>query len=295
MGSRRAVRLLIVDSVCCDTSLLIDYLVIGHICADLQPDGSISLGGTALFAALAAHQLGLRVAIVTACAADLDLSGLPAAVHILRQPSPATTIFENRYHADGRTQLVHARAAPIDVTQVPAEWSSAPIVHLAPILHDVSPAVAQRFPSALVGVTPQGLLRDVRPDRLVTTHPAALLSQDWAGVRVVVLSEEDVQGDEQPVRALAQQVPLVVLTRAERGVTVLLDRQQIDVPAFPAAVVDPTGAGDVFAAAYLAALWRGGDPLLAARWACAAAAHAIEGVGASSLPTTAQVQQRLQQ
>lgn len=281
--------------MCCDAPLLIDYLVIGHICADLQPDGSTRLGGTALFAAHAAHQLGLRVAIMTACAADLDLSALPAAVQVLRQPSPATTIFENRYDANARTQLVHARAAAIDVAQVPPDWASAPVVHLAPILHDVAPATARRFRSALVGVTPQGLLRDVTPDRLVTTDPAALLDQDWAGVRVVVLSEEDVQGDERPVRALARQVPLVVLTRAERGATVLVAQQRHDVPALPAAVVDPTGAGDVFAAAYLAALWRGGDPLHAARWACAAAAHAIEGVGTRTLPTTAQVEQRLRQ
>lgn len=293
MADGAAVALLIIDSVRCDAPVLIQYLVIGHICADLQPDGSTRLGGTALFAALAAHRLGLRVAIVTACAADLDLSALPAEVQVLRQPSPATTIFENRYQAEGRTQLVHARAAPIDVAQIPAAWASAPVVHLAPILHDVAPVAARRFPSALAGVTPQGVLRDVRPDRLVTTDPDALLRQDWAGVRVVVLSEEDVQGNERPVEALARQVPLVVLTRAERGATVLLDHQRVDVPAFPAVVADPTGAGDVFAAAYLVALWRAGDPLLAARWACAAAAYAIEGVGTSGLPTAAQVERRL--
>lgn len=251
------------------------------------------LGGTALFAALAAHQLGLRVAIVTACAPDLDLSSLPAAVQVLRQPSPMTTIFENRYHAEGRTQLVHARAVPIDVDAVPREWLQAPIVHLAPILDEITPAAASLFPAALVGVTPQGLLRTVQPDRLVTTDPFALLRQPWSGVGLVVLSEEDVQGDERPVRALVEHVPLTVLTRAERGATVLLDSRSIDVPAFPARVVDPTGAGDVFAAAYLAARWRGADPIGAARWACAAAACAIEGAGTSTLPTTALVEQRL--
>jgi sugar/nucleoside kinase (ribokinase family) len=274
--------------------LLIDYLAIGHICADLQPDGSTQLGGTALFAALAAHKLGLRVAIVTACAPDLDLSSIPDDVQVLRQPSPATTIFENRYHAGGRTQLVHARAAPIDVSATPDEWLAAPIVHLAPILDDVSPAAAPRFPAALVGVTPQGLLRHVEPSKLVTTEPAALLRQPWASVGAVVLSEEDVQLDERPVRALAQQLPLVVLTRAERGATVLVDGLAIDVPAFAADVVDPTGAGDVFAAAYFMALCRGSDPIAAARWACAAAACAIEGIGTSTLPTAALVEQRLQ-
>lgn len=272
---------------------MIDYLVIGHICADLQPDGTTQLGGTALFAALTAYHLGLRVGIMTACAPDFDLSALPADVAIIRQPSAATTLFENRYHATGRTQLLHARAASIDLTALPDAWRSAPIVHLAPIIAEVPPAAAQRFPGSHVGVTPQGWLRSVGAARLVLQSPAALLDQHWRNVQTVVLSEEDIRGDEALVVALAERVPVVVLTRAERGATVFAQDFRTTVAAFPANVVDPTGAGDVFAAAYLTAQWRGFDAAAAARWACAAAAHAIEGIGATHLPSLEQVEQRL--
>ncbi|HEX6288660.1 MAG TPA: PfkB family carbohydrate kinase [Herpetosiphonaceae bacterium] len=272
---------------------MIDYVAIGHICADLQPDGTTRLGGTALFAALTAHRLGLRTAILTACTPEFDLSAIPADVTIVRQPSPETTIFENRYHAEGRTQLLHARAATIDLHGVPALWQRAPILHIAPIIQEVPHTVASLFPQALVGVTPQGWLRSVDADKIVTTTPADLLELPLLGVRVVIFSEEDVQHDEELVRRLARRIPLVVLTRAERGATVFEAGQPTDVPAFPAEVVDPTGAGDVFAAAFLAALWQGQAAIAATRWACAAAARAIEGPGVSTLPTLEQVQQRL--
>jgi hypothetical protein len=266
---------------------MIDYVAIGHICADLQPDGSMRLGGTALFAALTAHRLGLRTAIVTACAPDFDLSALPEDVLLVRQPSAATTIFENRYHADGRTQLLHGRAATIDADLVPHTWRDAPIVH------EVPATIAALFPHALIGVTPQGWLRTVQPNKVVTTTPSVLLELALPGVRVVIVSEEDVQGDETLVRRLAQHVELLLLTRAERGATVFEGETATDVAAFPAAVVDPTGAGDVFAAALFLALQQGHTAVAAARWACAAAACAIEGPGISTLPTQQDVERRL--
>ncbi len=66
-------------------------------------------------------------------------------------------------------------------------------------------------------------------------------------------------------------------------------------PAYQAAEVDPTGAGDVFAAAYLIALEECGDPFQAARFANATASLSIEGEATSAIPTRAQVEERLAQ
>jgi sugar/nucleoside kinase (ribokinase family) len=64
------------------------------------------------------------------------------------------------------------------------------------------------------------------------------------------------------------------------------------VPAFPAESVDPTGAGDVFAAALLVYLHRTGDLERAAGYAHATAAFCIEGEGVEGLPTAEQVERR---
>lgn len=273
---------------------MLDYLAIGHICADLQPDGSTRLGGTALFAALAAHRLGFRAAIVTACAADLDLRGLPPDLPVLRQPSPVTTMFENRYTGNHRQQFVHARAGTIMLQpeQLPLPWQSPAIVHFAPIIDEVPPA-AHLFPAALVGATPQGWLRSIGADRQVRQEPSMLAHLPLHGMGAMILSEEDVSGDEKIVQAVSRRVPIVALTRAERGATIFVQGAPTDVPALPATPLDPTGAGDVFAAALLLALHESSEPFVAARWACAAAACAIEGVGTARLPTRAEVSARL--
>lgn len=66
------------------------------------------------------------------------------------------------------------------------------------------------------------------------------------------------------------------------------------VPAFPATVVDTTGAGDAFTAAFAFALADGLDERQAVRWGCAAGAHMVEHAGVvPGLPTRAQLERRL--
>ena len=66
------------------------------------------------------------------------------------------------------------------------------------------------------------------------------------------------------------------------------------VPAFPAAAVDTTGAGDAFTAAFAVALAEGRSDLDAVRWGCAAGAHMVEYPGVvPGLATRAQLEARL--
>ncbi len=62
-------------------------------------------------------------------------------------------------------------------------------------------------------------------------------------------------------------------------------------PAFPVPVVDTTGAGDCFTAAYAVALLEGQDPARRLRFACAAAALCVQTKGAlPAMPKRAQVE-----
>ncbi len=252
-------------------------------------------GGTALYAARAVARLGLELAVVTACADDVPLERYLAGSCWQRQSSATTTIFENRYRDGRRTQRVHARAATIDLAAVPADWRRAHVVHLAPIIGEV-PADSDfgaLFPRSRVAVTPQGWLRAVDSRGLVHATPERLSHLPLRGVQIAILSEEDIAGDESLAIELARRVPLVVLTRAERGATVFEHGCPVDVPALRADVVDPTGAGDVFAAAFLSAMSLNYDPIESARWGCAAAAFAIEAPGADGLADRSQLLSRL--
>jgi sugar/nucleoside kinase (ribokinase family) len=81
--------------------------------------------------------------------------------------------------------------------------------------------------------------------------------------------------------ALAAEGVLGVVTRSEKGSVVVQGAKRTEVPAFPIAkLVDTTGAGDLFAAGFLAGLARGADHFHCGRLAALAAAEVIQHVGA---------------
>ena len=88
-------------------------------------------------------------------------------------------------------------------------------------------------------------------------------------------------------KALAERVPLAIVTRGAAGV-VAVDSAAgtlIEVPAVPVDVVDPTGAGDVFVATFMAAGRHGWDLRSRLRFAVLSAAISVTGLGgAASAP-----------
>jgi len=87
-----------------------------------------------------------------------------------------------------------------------------------------------------------------------------------------------------------------VLKMGRDGCFVARGAVRMRVPAFPAKVVDTTGAGDCWDAGFIAALSRGEDLVTAARMGCACAAFGIEAVGgATGVPAYEAVRQRAMQ
>jgi sugar/nucleoside kinase (ribokinase family) len=104
-----------------------------------------------------------------------------------------------------------------------------------------------------------------------------------AALDVVVLGEDDVRGQGDLVARLAAALPVVAFTHGARGCDVHVRGRATHVGVHPAREVDPTGAGDVFAAGLLLALARGDDPVEAARLGAAAASIVVEGRGGDAL------------
>ncbi len=267
------------------------YVVVGHVARDVARDGYV-LGGTALYAALTACRLGVGAAMLTSIPPDLDIDVLTG-IELGVVPAERATVFDNRYGPSGRVQYLRGRAADLGPDDIPASWQSAAIVHLGPIADEVDPAIAALFPRALRAATPQGWLRRWEPDGRVRPLPHAKIIPYLAGLDVVVVSEEDVADDAGAVDAYRECVRVVVLTRGARGSTVYAGKGTLHVPAYAACERDPTGAGDVFAAAFLVAYSREKDLLGAARFAAAAAALVVEGTGPAAIPTAAQVAERM--
>jgi 1D-myo-inositol 3-kinase len=272
-----------------------DFVVIGTLTKDLLPDGSFSLGGTVTYSAVTARNLELAAGIVTSADPDLDYSALLAGVEVVRRPSPVTTTFENIYHGHERRQYVRAVAAPILAQDVPAAWRSAPIIHLGPLAQEIPPDMVDIFDGgSLIGVTPQGWMRCWGDDGLVShcqwDSAEAILSR----ADVLIFSKEDVDFDAGAIHRYAKWAKVMVVTQNWLGCTVYVRGQRPrNFPAFRASEVDPTGAGDVFAAAYLVRYRETGDPYAAAHFANCVASFSVEGKGVGAIPSRTKVERRL--
>ncbi len=278
----------------CERGMIPDYLMLGHFTRDLLPDGSIAPGGTAFYAARTGDKLGKRVGVVSA---PVDLpADWPDSIALSFRPELSPPTFENRYTPEGRVQILHTDSGMISLADIPPDWQQAPVIHLGPIAAEIPEAFVAAFPNALLGVTPQGWMRSWGElPGPISYHPWQPTPDILAQIDAVVLSIEDVRGDEQLVQMYAASCPLVVLTRSVQGATLFLHGEPHHIAAFPAVERDPTGAGDVFAAALLVRLHETNDPFEAARFAACVAAGSVEGRGVSAVPTRAEVEQRLQQ
>ena len=268
-----------------------EFIIIGHITQDLLPDGSLSPGGTVSYAATTAQRMGYRVGVVTSTGPTFDVAQVLPWAQISCHPASETTVFENIYVDGERTQILHQRAGVLHCDHVPGAWRNAPIVHLGPLDQEIDEGVFHCFhDEVLIGVTPQGFLRRWDDQGLVSfvdwNPPESVLRR----INVLVLSEQDVPDPDGLVRDWGQFIDIIVVTRAEQGATVYHEGEPCDYPARPAQQVDPTGAGDVFAAAFMIRLIEKRDPCQAAQFANAVASFSIEGPGVSGIPMRHQVE-----
>ncbi|MBW8270247.1 adenosine kinase [Caldovatus aquaticus] len=85
---------------------------------------------------------------------------------------------------------------------------------------------------------------------------------------------------EHAVALVRGDVDIAVLTRGPEGSVVVAGDAAYEIPAMPVRVVDTTGAGDAYAAGFLAALAQGRALPECGRWGAVAAAEAISHFGA---------------
>jgi len=253
---------------------LFDYLAIGHVTHDRTPAGT-TIGGTVAYAGRTAEALGCRTAVVTSAGPECDLTGAFAGITVKNVAAAHTTTFENQYDEEGRQQRIEQIAGSLSAADVPAAWQRASIVHLAPVAAEVDPDLVTLFSNSLVGLTPQGWLRAWDEDGRV-------YARAWKGARetmplaaAVILSEEDVP-DPALLEEYRQWARLLVVTRGALGCTVYLGDESETFTAPTVTARDVTGAGDIFAAAFLIRLYQTkGNPWEAATFANELAARSV--------------------
>jgi sugar/nucleoside kinase (ribokinase family) len=271
-----------------------DFLAVGHLCCDLI-DGRRILGGSASYASLTARELGQTAGILTAIADDFPFLNLLRNISVNNIGSPSTTTFKNIYHNGIREQIISSVARTIRPADVPEELTGAAIVYLCPIANEVAPDVALCFRESLVGVGAQGWFREWDATGRVRKKKWESAIRVAEAVDAIVYSELDTDDPYVLAEELAHHAPIVIVTQSSQGADVFTDGRRIHVPAFEIDEIDPTGAGDVFAAAFLFHFQSSADVLASAKFACCAASFVCEQEGTRGIPTHEQVLTRLHQ
>lgn len=265
----------------------IDYLLIGHITKDLIP-GGYTVGGTVSYAARTAAALGLRVGVVTSCEPGWlppELDGIQVAAY----PSEFTTTYENIHTPNGRIQYIHHQAECLNLSMVPETWRRTPVVHFAPVAQEIDYTLVSAFPDALIGMTPQGWMREWDEKGLVRFNDWPEYGMVLSHASAAVLSIEDLRGSEDLIQEYLTAVRILVVTEGRQGARLYWngDVRYFKPPQMQE--VDPVGAGDIFATVFFWRLHATRDPWEAARLATLIAATSVTRPGLRGVPTESEV------
>lgn len=279
-----------------------DYLVIGQIVCDIQPDGSGVLGGTALYSALTAARLGARVGVLTRGRYGEEIDGVAVPslepysdqITIITQEAESPTFFVNEYHGSRRTQTIRRWAGPIDLRGLPPHWANAKVIHLGPVAREIDPHQALSLTPGFLGITPQGWMREWPMERGGRVHHVQLRlpPELLARTDTIVVSDEEIAQARNVVEWVGAR-RIGVVTLGPNGCQLIYAGHRAALPGYPVKTVDLTGAGDVFAAAFfLKASDRRVSPVTAGQFANLVAALSLRGVGPGAVPSIEEIEER---
>jgi len=267
----------------------IDYLIVGHVTRDLTEKGS-RLGGTATYCSILASRMGLEVGLVTSMDENINLDPL-SGIHIHNFPAAKTTTFKNLYSPAGRTQYLLERADPLEINMIPEAWLSARIIHIAPIAGEIDLNVGRLFPEAAVCLSLQGWLRNWDEDGLVYPIKLPDPGTHFEDNTAAFVSDEDLAFDSSQIKRLRNYFPVLGHTKGADGVDVFVKNNFRSFPAASVEEIDPTGAGDIFAGAFMVYYFLRKKTLLdSIRLSTALASLSVTRPGVEGIPTREEIQ-----
>ena len=258
---------------------------VGHLTRDVVAGGEPRPGGGVFYAARALGRLGASAVVGASCAASdrdvlvppLEAFGLPVTWY----ESSATSAYSFHYEGDRRIMWQDAVGDPWSAEQAVGAARDARWVHVGALTRtDFGPETL----AALAGEGRMLLVDAQGPIRTAALGPLRRdgdIGEILHHVEILKLNDEEAEalvGSAAPERLRALGVPEVILTLGSRGAWVVTPDalEHVEADALEG-LVDPTGAGDTFSAAYLVARAGGAEPVEAARDATRTVAAFLAG------------------
>jgi len=294
----------------------VNFVVIGHLIKETIkfPEKIVGplLGSPAAYFSVAAAKLGARVGIVTKIGKDMPDNLLKPLleVNVDRRGikiEEKTTTNLLIYDKVGNKRIEYLKKAPdILFNDIPEDYLDVEIIFICPINYEVpitTVEAVKKNSRAILAVDLGGY-----GGAASSEHPGdqEFLKKLVGYFDIVKASSEDCRylfpsEKISPPEKIADLfvkwgANIGIVTLGEKGCLVAAKTDKFKIPAFPAKVVDYTGAGDVFCAGFLTEYLRTKDVRKSTLFASATSSLVIEGTGgvtAKRMPTSSRVYERM--
>lgn len=284
-------------------------LVVGHLVLDVVVHSGRtrrSLGGTAAYSSVALRRYGVNVSIVSKVGRDfpeeylLFLARSGVNISYVKLSQLSSTSFRLIYDDGQRRLFLASRCNQILPEDLP-ETLDYDFVHVGPVAGEVPLSTLKKIRECrgIVSLDVQGYVRHFK-DGYVT------YSRSYEGIESLKYVDV-VHGDTDEIMALGGEKSIfkaalnllkigpeiLLVTRGEKGSYVFSRDKYLYVPApKPRKVTDPTGAGDVYTAIFVAHYVVSDNIIESAIMASAAASLLVEEHGLSGVGTYEEIKER---
>ncbi|MEM2087650.1 MAG: PfkB family carbohydrate kinase [Thermoproteota archaeon] len=245
------------------------------------------VGGGGFYSSASLSRIGVETVLFTAYGSDMDpewverLRRMRVTIH--REELEESIVFENFYEDSLRLQKSYGEPAR-KIHHSSQQFSGFDAVHVTPVLNEVDYRVFEELAKAgcKVSIDAQGFVRRVGEDGYVHNVKRMLSEDALKSVNYVHMNfEEQMFFLNRDVKELFDINPSMVveITNSEHGSIVMDKHRCFYIPALEARALDPTGAGDVYAAVFLAKHAESRDLLESGLYASACASIKVEKTG----------------
>jgi len=256
-------------------------------------------GGT--YTGITANELGWDTTILTKGNEQLsewliELEDL--GIRVIMQPDDSITSFYNDYTSGIRVQKLVSKTGKI-IFDLEEKFD---VIHIAPLFHEVDLALVKKAKNKckLLSLDVQGLVREEKNG--IVEGVFLEDRKEWFNeVDILKVGEEEIkyvsekETPEEICKDLKSLGPkIVTLTFGKKG-SVVFGKKFYNIPTIAVKEVDPTGAGDVYATAFVIKYFETKDERDAGFFAAAASSFVVEDFGARNIQSREKVEERVKQ
>jgi len=280
------------------------FLVIGNLTKDVirtKKEERIDFGGASSYCSIAAKKLGCESHILTRGNHELDdwiknFENLGIIVEL--QESDNLTCFVNDYMLGERKQFVYRNAGKIKFK----DFGKVDVTHLGPVFNEVTLECVKetRKNSKIISLDVQGFVRSLKEKEVIknfwSEREDFLKYVDLVKISGYEIDSVSKKKNYEDVfdELMSFGVKVVELTLGQEG-SIIASEEIHRIPVYKTTLIDKTGSGDVFAAAFAIRYLETKDALESGLFASAAASFVVEDFGARNIVNREKVEERVKE